>query len=238
MVKAFRFLISYIVVQFSIMFIMAFLYTSKGNDPNLLGNYINDNRIFLVLILAIIFIPLLLFNYKKLNIDSKKDSNFGLYILFTIFLSIGYNIIAYYFDKYILLSNLYGFNTNLIVSLISTVLVGPIIEEILFRGLMYNEIKQISNIKKAMLITTIAFCLCHFNLIQVVYTFIFGYFLVNIYEKNKNIKYVIVLHMISNLVTTFISLFIIKDYLLINITLLTISLIIMYIIFKKFGVRK
>ena len=235
MFKVFRFLISYIVVQFALIFLLAFYFTSKGYNSNYLPNFINDNKIYMVLILAIIFIPLLLYNYKKLNIKKEKENIFN-YIIFTIFLSIGYNIVAYYIDKHILLSDLYSFNTNLIVSLISTVLIGPIIEELMFRGIMYNELKKISNIKKTMLITTITFCLCHFNLIQLVYTFIFGYFLVIIYNKNRNINYVIILHMISNLVTTFISLFIIKDYIITNIILLFISIVMLYLSNKKLEV--
>lgn len=222
--NAVKWILLYFVVQILIMFGFSFFYIAGNNDPNLLGNYLNDIRIYIVLILAIIFIPLFLYKYKKFNIK-EKTANINNLILIVIFLSIGYNILAYCLDKYILLTGLYGNSSNLIVGLISTVLIGPVIEELLFRGIIYNNLKLNYNIKKSMIITTVLFSLCHFTLIQIIYTLIFGLLLVKVYEKYQNIKYVIILHMISNLTTTLISLFIIKDYLIINMILLFISII-------------
>jgi len=124
-----------------------------------------------------------------------------------------------------LLSGLYSNTSNILVGIISTVLLGPIIEELLFRGVIYNNLKLKYSIKKSMIITTILFSLSHFTLIQIIYTLIFGMFLNKVYEKYQNIKYVIILHMVSNLVTTLISLFIIKDYFIVNIILLIVSLL-------------
>ena len=229
---ALKWILFYVVIQFSIIFGFSFVYINNGNDPTLLGNYINDVRIYIVLILALIFIPLLIYKYKKLNIKEQK-TNISKLILMTICLSATYNILAYYLDKYILLSNLYSNNNNIIVGIISTVLIAPFIEELMFRGVIYNNLKSKYNIKKAMLLTTILFCLSHFTLIQIIYTFIFGYILVYIYEKYQNIKYPIILHMISNLTTTIISLFIIKDYLMINIIILIVSTFTLFLIYDK-----
>jgi len=222
MINAIKWLLLYVVVQFSLMIGFSFVYINNGNDPNLLGDFINDSRIYLVLIIALIFIPLYLIKYNKFKIEPKKTNIIKL-VLIVIFLSVGYNILAYYLDKYVLLSGLYNNNSNLLIGIISTVLIGPIIEELLFRGMIYNELKLKYDIKKSMIITTLLFAISHFTIIQIIYTIIFGYFLNKVYEKYQNIKYVIILHMISNLVTTFISLFIIKDYIVANILLLIIS---------------
>lgn len=222
--NAVKWLLLYIVVQFLIMFGFSFVYIANRNDPNLFGSFLNDNKIILVLLLGLIFIPLYLHKYKKFDIKEKKNNITNL-IIFVIFLSIGYNLIAYYLDKYVLLSGLYSNDSNILVGIISTVLLGPIIEELLFRGIIYNNLKLKYSIKKSMIITTILFSLSHFTLIQIIYTLIFGMFLNKIYERYQNIKYVIILHMVSNLVTTLISLFIIKDYLILNIILLIVSIL-------------
>jgi len=222
--NAVKWLLLYIVVQFLIIFGFTFVYMANGNDPNLFGNFLNDNKIILVLLLGLIFIPLYLYKYKKFDIKEKSFDITKL-IIFVVFLSVGYNILAYYLDKYVLLSGLYSNTSNILVGIISTVLLGPIIEELLFRGVIYNNLKLKYSIKKSMIITTILFSLSHFTLIQIIYTLIFGMFLNKVYEKYQNIKYVIILHMVSNLVTTLISLFIIKDYFIVNIILLIVSIL-------------
>jgi len=233
--KAVKWLVLYIVVQFGLILGFSIYFTTTNNDPSLLGEFLNSTKIYLVIILAIIFIPLLLKQYKKFNIKENTCNNLYLYILFTVVLSISYNILGFYFDK-LLVTNLYS-SPDLIVGLISTVLIGPIIEELMFRGVMYNTLKNKFSIKKSALLTTILFTFSHFNLIQMFYTFIFGYFLIFIYEKYQNIKYPIILHMISNLTTTLICILIIKDYLILNIILLFLSIIILYIIYRKLDLK-
>lgn len=234
MLQAIKWLVLYVVVQFGLIIGVTAIYIGIGNDPNLISDFISSFQIYLVIILGLIFIPLLIFNYKKLNIKENKYKNFYLLILFSIFLSIFYNIIGYYFDKHILLSGLYGENNNILLTIVSTVLIGPIIEELMFRGCIYNTLKKEYDIKKSCIIASILFAICHFNFIQIVYTFIFSLILIYVYENYKNIKYLILMHMTSNLTTTLITIFIIKDYLYINIVLAFISLIIMYLVYKKF----
>lgn len=231
--SAIKWILLYFVVQFLLILSFSFYYVNSGYDINFLSSYISDIQIYLVVILGLIFIPLLLFKYKKFKIKEKKISKFYLYICFVYLLSVSYNILAYYFDKHVLLSGLYGNDINIFVSIVSTVLIGPIIEELLFRGIIYNNLKEKYDIKKSMFITTVLFSLCHFTFVQIVYTLIFGYLLVYIYEKYQNIKYPIILHMVSNLVTTLISLFVIKDYLIINIILFLVSITFMYFIYRR-----
>jgi len=234
--KAVKWLVLYVVVQFILIFVFACYFTATNNNPELLGEFLNNTKIYLVIILAIIFIPLLLKQYKNLNIKKNKCNNIYKYILFTICLSVSYNVIGFYVDK-ILMTNLYG-NSNLIIGLISTVLIGPIIEELMFRGVMFNNLKNKYTIKKSAFITTILFMFSHFNLIQMFYTFIFGYFLIFVYEKYQNIKYVIILHMVSNLTTTLTCLLIIKDNLILNMIILAVSIVGLYLNYKKLNTRE
>ena len=233
MLQAIKWLVLYVVVQFGLLIGVTAIYIGIGNEPNLISDFISEFQIYLVIILGLIFIPLLLIQYKKFNVKESKYKKFYLFIIFSMFLSIFYNIFGYYFDKHILGSNLYGENSNVLLTIISTVLIGPIIEELMFRGYIYNSLKKEYSIKKSCIITSILFALCHFNFIQMIYTFLFSLILINVFEKYKSIKYPIFMHMVSNLTTTFITMFIIKDYLVINIILFFISFIIMYLIYKK-----
>jgi len=141
--NAVKWLLLYIVVQFLIIFGFTFVYMANGNDPNLFGNFLNDNKIILVLLLGLIFIPLYLYKYKKFDIKEKSFDITKL-IIFVVFLSVGYNILAYYLDKYVLLSGLYSNTSNILVGIISTVLLGPIIEELLFTSFFKPEPSDIS----------------------------------------------------------------------------------------------
>lgn len=231
--KAFKWLIFYIFVISFLILGFSVYYISTGNTFSTLGNFINDIRIYLVIIIGLIFIPLLTYEYKKLNIKEKNFNYYYLYLLVAIFLSISYNVIGYYFNKHILFSNLYDGNNDIVVGIISTVLIGPIIEELMFRAIIYNNLKNKFSVKLSMLITTIVFAICHFNIIQMVYAFIFGYILVVVYEKHKNIKYSIMMHITSNLITTLVCLIIIKDYLYINAIMLVVSLVLLCLLYIK-----
>ena len=69
--KALKWLVLYICIQFSIILVFAIYFTSLNNNPNLLGEYLNSNKLYIVIILAIIFVPLLLKQYNKLEIKKK-----------------------------------------------------------------------------------------------------------------------------------------------------------------------
>jgi len=234
MLQAIKWLVLYVVVQSGLIIGVTAIYIGIGNDPKLISDFVGEFQIYLVLILGLIFIPLLLIQYKKLNIIENKYKKFHLFIMFSIFLSIFYNLLGFYFDKHLLLSGLYGENNNILLTIVSTVLIGPIIEELMFRGYIYNTLKKKYSIKKSCIITSILFAASHFNFIQLVYTFLFSLVLIYVFEKYKNIKYPIFMHMASNLTTTFITMFIIKEHLIINLILLFVSLIIMYLIYKKY----
>ena len=226
MFKVVRWYLFFIITQFLLLFFMVFNYINSGSDINLVNNYISENRIYLVLISSCIFIPLFIYNYKKLNIKTKKTSIFK-FILLGISLSLIYNFIGFYLDK-LLNSNLYG-NFDIISTLLSTVLLGPIVEEYLFRGLIYNDVKNKYGLKKALIITTILFAISHFTFIQIIYASILNIILVKIYERYNNINYCIIVHLFSNLTTTLITLILIKNAFIINFLIFIIGIILLFI---------
>lgn len=220
----------YFLFQFTLIFLLAYSYISSGNDIDLFNQFLSSRQLYLSLILGIIFIPLLYKDYKKYKIKQNKI-NYLTVIILGIILSLIYNVFAYYLN-FLLNTSLFDNNSNLIVTLISTGLIGPIIEELMFRGIIYNELKNKYSNMKAILITTVFFAVIHFNIIQIIYTFALGFVLIFVYEKYKNIKAAITLHMASNITTTLFLTILIKNIFLINYSIFLISLILLIIIKK------
>ena len=229
--KIIKWPVIYFLFQFVLIFLLAYTYISSGNDINLFNEFLSSKQIYLAFILAIIFIPLLIKDYKKINYDKNNKIDYLQLILIGIILSLIYNVFAYYFN-FLLKTSLFDNNHNLIVTLISTGLIGPIIEELMFRGIIYNELKNKYSNMKAILITTIFFAVIHMNIIQILYAFALGFILIFVYEKYKNIKAPIILHMASNMTTTLFLPILIQNNLIINYSVFLICLILLIIIKK------
>ena len=85
---------------------------------------------------------------------------------------------------------------------IATVIISPIFEEILYRGLMYNKLKEISNAFIGVLISSILFAFLHIPKygfgINTFFLFLVGILLAYCYEKTDNIYVPILVHSINN----------------------------------------
>lgn len=90
----------------------------------------------------------------------------------------------------------YDLLTN-ITLIIYTIIVAPITEELLFRGIMLNKLKQYNKIY-AIIIVSMVFGLLHGNLPQTIPTFIISIFLCLITLKSGSILPAVSIHMINN----------------------------------------
>ncbi len=227
----------YFLFQFILIFILSYNFITNGNDASLFNEYLKTKQIYITLIIAIIFIPLLINDYKKYKKSDYIKINYFYLIILGIILSLVYNVFAYYFN-FLLKTSLFDNNNNLIITLISTGLIGPIIEELMFRGIIYNELKNKYKIMKAILMTTIFFAVIHFNIIQILYALAIGFILIFVYEKYKNIKAPIVLHMASNITTTLFMPLLIQNNFIINYSIFLICLILLIVIKKYTNILK
>ena len=87
-----------------------------------------------------------------------------------------------------------------IITWIAAVIMAPIVEELTFRGFMYTRLKQGMPKWIAIIVSSLAFGIVHGNVIQGIYTFVFGLSLVWLYERTKSIWPCILFHMSFNLV--------------------------------------
>ena len=77
---------------------------------------------------------------------------------------------------------------------------APIIEEILFRGIIFKAIRKISPAWIAIAVSSVLFGIYHMNIVQAVYATFMGVVAGIIYEKKKNLIFPILVHFANNLI--------------------------------------
>lgn len=169
-----------------------------------LSEYLNDFGTIIVIITLILLLPFILKTYKKLkstNIKKIEGKDYLKIIVFSIFLSIGLNMVLYLINNIIPITNRYDEIKVLFYTIIPTGIIGPILEEYIFRGIIFNKLKAFKTTKAAIIITTIIFSIMHFELSQIMYTLIVGFYLTYIYFKTNNINFPIIAHITINTTT-------------------------------------
>ncbi len=87
---------------------------------------------------------------------------------------------------------------SLLVGLVCYGLISPIAEELLFRGTIYNCLRQFGNVKLAILFSAMIFGLYHGNIVQGVYGCIMGCLIAYAYEYFGSFKAPVFVHIIAN----------------------------------------
>ena len=219
--------ILYILVFFMLSYVGKFLFKNFYNYYYIL--FVKYNGIFGILLFLLFIIIFYLFYSKDLKIIfTYKKLNFSFVVKGLIYLSsimMIYYIIYFIFDNSFLFIFFKYFNDvltdkkNITIydilileklqrprfepfMLIATVIISPIFEEILYRGLLYNKLKEISNVFIAVFISSILFAFLHipgygFN-IKMFSLVLDGILLTYCYEKTDNIYVPILVHSINN----------------------------------------
>lgn len=91
------------------------------------------------------------------------------------------------------------FDTYPVVTFIMVVMIGPIAEELLFRGVIYGRLRNSFTVLQAAVISAAIFGIYHKNLVQGAYAALFGIVLAYIFEKTQTIWGCAVMHMMFNL---------------------------------------
>lgn len=135
------------------------------------------------------------YKFKKIN---WKDT---LYIvLFAFALSLmPIDFLVELFPSYKEINNFIYSQTNSILNIICIVVLIPIYEEILFRGVIFNHLKENYKIGIAIILQALLFAIAHGNIVQGIYAFIIGIALVLMYMYFNSIYSNIILHMSFNL---------------------------------------
>lgn len=89
-----------------------------------------------------------------------------------------------------------------IITLIGTVLAAPVVEEIIFRGLILDRLKKGIPVTAAIIISSLLFGLAHGQIVWICYTTVFGVVLAYLYHKTGSIGATITAHLTYNLTST------------------------------------
>ncbi len=90
------------------------------------------------------------------------------------------------------------FGFNVIGLVFAAVVLAPIAEELLFRGMLYRFFRQQMSMQMAAWVTGILFALIHFSIVAFVPLVFLGYYLARCYERTADIRVPIVIHGLFN----------------------------------------
>ena len=91
------------------------------------------------------------------------------------------------------------FGSRFVMQIIGIGMIVPIMEEVLFRGLVYNRLTGYTRKVWALLGGAAIFALYHGNVIQILFAFPMGILLILLYQKKQNLAAPIIFHMAVNI---------------------------------------
>ena len=195
-----------------------------------LNNYLNSRALLMVVAAFIIFGIIFINIIRKMKLEKNK-TNIDKYSLINIFIlgmfiAVFFNIFIYTLNGIVHITDSYKISSlPLMVTIISSGILGPILEELLFRGIVYNKLFEFNNHKKSCIITSVIFSLMHFpNLITMIYTFILSFIMIYLYEKNKSLIAPIIFHIGINTTMNVLIYILVKNNILVNSLLMIVSL--------------
>ncbi len=121
-----------------------------------------------------------------------------------LFLVSGLGFLAPYFEKYNDLAQ-YIMGGNLVLNLLAVGIIGPIFEEILFRGLIFGELRKISRVRAALFIQAVLFGVYHLDIIQGSYAVLIGLLLGYVYYRSNSIIAPMIVHATINTTSVILS---------------------------------
>lgn len=181
-----------------------------------ISNFLNNYAILFVLLEAILLLPILVREYKKYKEKNEQTLSFEI-IMYSILLAVCFSIT---------MNSLTATKASLTLFIfLNTGILGPILEEYLFRGIVYNKLKQFLSLKKSMIISILIFAFAHTTISQIILGLFLGIITVQAYEKTKSLKIPILIHIIVNSTALLSTLFIYKLSLQVRFILFVICII-------------
>lgn len=86
-----------------------------------------------------------------------------------------------------------------LIILIVVVIGAPLVEELLFRGVLFEELRRECSVKVTIFLTALVFGIYHLNILQSPNTFFMGLVLGFVYYETKSIKGPILVHATNNI---------------------------------------
>lgn len=203
-----------LIIIFAVVFDMGLLvasYTYYDSLPK--GAVVDDNLVAVVLCLIQVLVYGLIY-FKVYRPSERKFLSLGLRDLVFITLGLAGVTAVWVFGAENLLGGISAIKSSVdefaqtslnegrysvITDILNVAIIGPIMEELYFRGLVYNALKKMGlPIILSMLISGLAFGLWHGILVQGVYAAFAGFVFALVYEATGDIKSSIFVHVLGN----------------------------------------
>ncbi len=194
-----------------------------------LNAYIESHMIYVILVNLVFILPILIHQYRKYMIKKKNIKvSFPILLFFApiVFCLLFHIPLIWLGVRYEV-----TFTSYFWILVLSEGVIGPIIEEYLFRGIVYYKLKELYPKKNAMLFCTILFAIFHGNWIQIVFALLLGTILILLYDQYQNIKIPILFHSVVNLTSLLLIPYLQNIYVPITVLIFIIGGIIFYVFF-------
>lgn len=173
---------------------------------------IESSTLSLSLLFSMIFMGIYLWKAKYISKEKTTWSPVsGIYLLLTVAICFASIVVLDYILSFM------DWLPNILETTFSTLqagwlgifciaILGPILEELLFRGAITKALLQEYNPTKAIVISALVFGIIHINPIQVVSATLIGFLLAWVYYKTASLIPCIIIHIINNTLSVYLSL--------------------------------
>lgn len=97
------------------------------------------------------------------------------------------------------------------IQFLSMGVAAPIMEEVLFRGLLFRRLRTYCKFPIALILSALIFGFCHGNILQFLYAFLLGLLMGLLYEKFRTLWAPIVFHATANMFSVFVTNYTVVD---------------------------
>lgn len=125
-------------------------------------------------------------------------------------------------------------SVNPIAYLILTLVVAPVSEEIMMRGVVYNSVKRCWNMIIAGVVSSLIFAILHGTVVHILIAFMTGMLFAVVYEYTGDIKCNILLHMLYNSMSVLFGSMVLPEFLFSPIVFVTADVVLMAVIFMDY----
>jgi len=185
----------YVLISYLTLFIISFIFALYDIDN--LTYYVN-NYVSQLSILVNLFICFVIIRKEKVKFNKFRLRLVYPFILFCLSFAIFYNMFL------IKIGFEFSITLNIFLLIISSGIVGPLMEELIFRKCMIDKLLLFNDNKRALVLSSLIFAIIHFNLVGSIYAFILGLICGYLYLKRKNILESVVVHGVANIIVLFI----------------------------------
>lgn len=188
------------ILQYIVILGSSYIYLSIDPKGDVTGFLTTMGYILLILFDIIVAIYLYLRNKRK---EKKvKVANYFPIVYLGIGMAVVLNMLIFLFNLNNEMADL-----NIYLAILSSGIIGPILEEILFRYVFLNRLRNFFTTRNAILLSSLVFALLHGNIITMIYAFIMGFIFAYVYVKYDNIKVSIMCHIGANTIVIFLTSF-------------------------------